>query len=80
MQYNEFTEVEALTALQEGQESGLDYYFHRYYTQLTFYIQSFIHNPITAQEIASDAFIKLWHYRRTLESPVMLKERLFRLG
>ena len=79
MQYHPFTEAEALSDLQRSQESGLDYYFQRYYTQLTFYIQSFIHNPVAAQEIASDAFVKLWHYRSSIASPSKVKALLFRM-
>lgn len=80
MSHIAITEAEAIVALQAGGERGLDFFFNRYYTSLTFYCQSLTHNQSAAQEIASEAFVKLWNYRHTITEPQNVKALLFRIG
>lgn len=73
------TAEEAFAALAAGSERGLDFFFNRYYSPLLFYAQSLIHNAGAAQEIASDAFVKLWHYRTTITDAGKIKFLLYRI-
>ena len=71
--------ADALHALQQGQEWGLDYYFERYYTPLTLFAQGLVYDPCLAEEIAAEAFVKLWHKRESLQEIGSIKAWLYAL-
>ena len=74
-----FTEEEAYIALVSGNERGLDFFFNRYYSPLLFYSTSITNNHSVAQEIASDAFVKLWRAKGTIEEWRKIKFLLYRI-
>jgi len=74
------TEAEAFSALQAGDEQGLDHFFNRYYAPLVYYAQSLTHNQGVAEEIASECFVKLWNYRTRLTDAAKVKALLFRIA
>lgn len=74
-----FTEEEAFAALQTGSEKGLAFLFDRYYEPLTFYSASITKNAEVAREMVSEAFVKLWHKRATIEEWQKVKPLLYRV-
>jgi RNA polymerase sigma-70 factor (family 1) len=79
MRHLPHSEADALYALQRGQECGLDYYFERYYTPLTLFAQGLVHDGQQAEEIAAEAYVKLWHKRENLQEIGSLKAWLYTL-
>ena len=73
------SEEEALTALQAGEENGLHFFFDRYYTPLIFFCQSIVESRSIAEEIASEAFVKLWGAAHSLAEPRKVKFFLYRV-
>lgn len=73
------TDVEAFTALEKGSEAGLSFFFDSYYSPLVFYAQSITNNFCIAQEIASEAFVKLWNGRETIGGSRKVKFLLYRI-
>jgi RNA polymerase sigma-70 factor (ECF subfamily) len=53
----------ALKRFQQGEENGFQYFFNKYYASLCHYAHEITSNQPVAEEIASDAFIKLWERR-----------------
>lgn len=74
-----FTEEEAYIALASGNERGLDFFFNRYYSPLLFYSLSLTNNHSTAQEIASEAFVRIWKNRDTIVEWRKVKFLLYRI-
>ena len=66
-------------ALASGDERGLDFFFNRYYSPLLVYSNSITNNHSVAQEIASDAFVKLWRKKQTIEEWRKVKFLLYRI-
>lgn len=80
MQEKFYQEEEAFAALQKGEEKGLDFFFNRYYTPLLLFAVSLTHNRPLAQEIASEAFVKLWCNKETIPEWRKVKFLLFRIA
>jgi RNA polymerase sigma-70 factor (ECF subfamily) len=72
----DITEKAKLDLLQ-GKESGLDYFFNRYYSLLTCFAIRLIDNELVAEEIVSDSFIKLWKKRGSLNKQGSIKSYLY---
>jgi len=66
MQQQPLTEEQAFTALKAGDEKGLGFFFDRYYTPLIYFAQSILKEHSIAEEIAAEAFVKLWRVGETL--------------
>lgn len=47
-------------SFQQGEEEGFNFFFKRLYPALCFFANKIIHNRPAAEEIASEAFIKIW--------------------
>jgi RNA polymerase sigma-70 factor (ECF subfamily) len=71
-----FNTEEALQALIQGREEGLHFFFENYYSYLNFFAQKLLHDPLLAEEIVSDAFIKLWEKREELSMEGSIKSLL----
>ncbi|HWI93529.1 MAG TPA: RNA polymerase sigma-70 factor [Flavisolibacter sp.] len=69
--------TDALLALKEGREEGLQYFFDNYYSCLQFFAQKIIHDPLLAEEVVADAFIKLWERRAILSTEGSIKSLLY---
>jgi RNA polymerase sigma-70 factor (ECF subfamily) len=72
-------EQDAFIALTKGNEQGLDFFFNRYYSPLVFYSISLTKSQEAAQEIASEAFIKLWKNRESIAEYRKVKFLLYRI-
>ena len=73
------TDEEAYKALSSGNERGLDFFFNRYYSPLIFYSNSLTNNHSVAQEITSEAFVKLWKLKETIEDWRKVRFLLYRI-
>jgi RNA polymerase sigma-70 factor (family 1) len=72
-------EQEAFEALQKNKEKGLDYFFNRYYTPLVLFSTSLTHNHAVSEEIASEAFLKMWNNRKVISESGKIKFLLFKI-
>ncbi|MEJ7820689.1 MAG: sigma-70 family RNA polymerase sigma factor [Chitinophagaceae bacterium] len=73
------TEEDAYIALLSGNERGLDFFFNRYYSPLIFYSNSLTNSHSVAQEITSEAFVKLWKVKETIEDWRKVRFLLYRI-
>ncbi|HWI90458.1 MAG TPA: RNA polymerase sigma-70 factor [Flavisolibacter sp.] len=71
-----FNTEDALQALIQGREEGLHFFFENYYSYLNFFAQKLLHDPLLAEEMVSDAFIKLWEKREELSMEGSIKSLL----
>jgi RNA polymerase sigma-70 factor (ECF subfamily) len=60
----DFNTAHALQALVKGREDGLEFFFNQHYAALCFFSNSLLNDQCLAEEITSEAFIKLWEHRR----------------
>lgn len=70
-------EYDALSALLQGRQEGLDYFFEKYYPSLVYFARSLVNDPETARDIAEDAFAHLWQRRDALGEVGSIKSYLF---
>lgn len=64
-------------AFQRGDMSGITFLFTAWYASLCNYLGSLIHDACVSEEIASEAFVKTWHYRQHLNSADSIRAYLF---
>lgn len=74
-----YKEKHAFAALQKGKEEGLNFFYSAYSLPLMFFSLSIINNQPASQEIVSDAFLKLWQNRETVEEWKKVKHLLYRI-
>lgn len=75
-----FTDPEsAFLAFKSGDEKGLEYFFNIYYTRLVYYAVSITGEEGIGEEIAAEAFVKLWQNREKVEVPAKLKNLLYNI-
>jgi RNA polymerase sigma-70 factor (ECF subfamily) len=60
-----------------GEEKGFRYFFREYYPALTWYAHSLTRDKPLAEDIVSDAFIKLWERREMMESAAHIRSFLY---
>jgi len=77
MPKTDFTNNDALQVLINSREEGLAFFFEQYYTQLCYFAGTLLNDECLAQEIASDAFTKLWQTRENLASEGSIKSWLY---
>jgi RNA polymerase sigma-70 factor (ECF subfamily) len=73
----QYREEDALQALLKGQEGGLDYFFKLYYAPLTYFAFKLLEGDHQAEEIAAEAFVKLWNHRDRLSEEGSIKAWLY---
>lgn len=61
----------------DGQESALKYIFDLYNQRLRYFSMQFVGNQEVAEEIVSDAFIKIWNLRGSFENIEKLQAFLY---
>ncbi len=62
---------------QQGDESGLQYFFDRYYHRLYLYALKLVNNEGFAAETASDAFFHTWKQRGQFTSAASIRAYLY---
>ncbi|MCG2615531.1 sigma-70 family RNA polymerase sigma factor [Terrimonas sp. NA20] len=68
------------SAFRQGMPAGMTYLFNAWYVPLCQYICSLINDPVTAEEIASEAFLKTWKYRLQFHSSEDIRAYLFTIA
>jgi RNA polymerase sigma-70 factor (family 1) len=71
------TAEDALIALLEDREEGLDYFFMNYYSQLTYFAWKMLQDQFIAEETAAESFVKLWNKREQLTDARSIKAWLY---
>ena len=66
-----------LTAFKEGREEGFNYFFEEYYAALTYHAFRIVKNMPVAEEIASEAFIKLWERHQGFDRIASIRSFLY---
>jgi len=64
-------------AFQQGDIEGIKTLFTAWYAPLCIYIDSLIQHKAASEEIASEAFVKTWHYRQQFSSINAIRAYLF---
>jgi RNA polymerase sigma-70 factor (ECF subfamily) len=67
-----------LTAFGNGEERGFDYFFKTYYKVLCFFANRYLLDLQAAEDIVSDAYIRVWEKRETIQSSQGLKNYLYK--
>lgn len=78
MSQNQFTETDALIALQQGRKGSLDYFFDQHYPALCYFAHTILQDQSAAEDIAGEAFVKLWQRHDRFDAPLVLKTFLYR--
>jgi RNA polymerase sigma-70 factor (family 1) len=75
------TEVEhgILERLKQGDESVIEILFQTFYVGLCTYACDFLQDKQAAEDLVSDAFVRLWEKRQDLRIETSLRAYLFRL-
>lgn len=60
-------------SFQRGLEEGFTFFFEKYYPSLCFFANRFVKNKDAAEDIVSEALMKVWEKREKLDNPVGLK-------
>lgn len=79
MQEQLYQEQKAFNTLKKGEEKGLDFFFNRYYSPLVIYATTLTNNSQIPKEIVSEAFVKLWNNRTSIEEWRKVKFWLYRI-
>ncbi|OJY92210.1 MAG: hypothetical protein BGP13_08590 [Sphingobacteriales bacterium 40-81] len=58
---------------QQGLEEGFTYFFEKYYPSLCFFANRFVKNKEAAEDIVSEALMKVWEKKNTIETPLAFK-------
>lgn len=74
---NEKEEKLCLLAIKDGDEGAFRSLFDRYYETLCGYAFFYSRNKDTANEIVTDAFLKLWQNRLKVDAEIHLKAYLY---
>ena len=66
-------------SFQRGEEEGFNFFFKRLYPALCFFANKIIHNRPAAEEIASEAFIKIWQRHGQFSNAGDIKAYLYQI-
>ena len=62
---------------QMGEGNSFDFFFRQYYTPLSFFANSILHNEEEAKDIVQDSFVKLWDSQTIDERSETVKSFLY---
>ena len=71
------SEFDAVLAFRQGQERGFNHFFRKYYTSLCFFARKMLKEDNLAEDIASNAFIKIWDRHSQFQSEEHIKSYLY---
>lgn len=66
-----------LAGLREGEERAFGEIIRQYLHPLRYYAWTFVHNKITAEELAYDSFVKLWQARERFTNAPQVRSFLY---
>jgi RNA polymerase sigma-70 factor, ECF subfamily len=74
-----YTILEYASLFQQGDETGLAFFYHEFHPALTIFANRWVENRSIAEEIASDAFIKTWKLHWKLENYNSIRAYLYKI-
>jgi RNA polymerase sigma factor (sigma-70 family) len=74
-----FHEQQWALAFQEGDEAALAFFYGQFHPALTIFACRWVKDTQTAQEIASEAFVKTWKMNRKLNSYAGIRAYLYKV-
>lgn len=72
--YHEYT-----TLFQAGNEKGLTFFYLEFHAALALYANRWVENRSIAEEIASEAFVKIWKMHEKLDSYGAIRAYLYKI-
>lgn len=79
MSREQHTEEQAFHSLLQGEDKGLSYYYRQYDTALVYFALRITGDEAAAEDIVSEAFVKLWDAREALSHPKAVKPYLYQV-
>ncbi|MCW3073486.1 MAG: polymerase sigma-70 factor [Flaviaesturariibacter sp.] len=70
-------EAQRFRRMQKGEQGALDFFFHAHYKPLAYFAYTILGDTLEAEDVATEAFIKLWNHREALEKPGSIKAFLY---
>ncbi|MBL1410422.1 RNA polymerase sigma factor [Sphingobacterium faecale] len=70
-------EQQLLKDFLEGEEHAFKYIFNTYYKRMCLYARSFVDESREAEDLAGDAFIRIWEGKKAYESVCHLKAAIY---
>ncbi|KAB1068155.1 RNA polymerase sigma-70 factor [Tamlana haliotis] len=64
----------------KGNTSAFKYFFEKYHSKLTSFINSYTNNPELTQDIVQDAFVTLWESRDKIDSSKSIAPYLYKIA
>lgn len=77
--YNEKDNYGQFQAFKSGDINGFNYFFNLYYKRLCYFACSITKDEPVAEEIADDAFLKLWYRHHLFENKKLIKAFLYKV-
>lgn len=74
---NTHHDYEMATLLHAGEVEGFNHFFEQHYPALLFFTHRLLSNESEAEEVAEDAFVKLWERKQQYTTPGSIKAFLF---
>jgi RNA polymerase sigma-70 factor (ECF subfamily) len=74
-----YAEAEAAAALVKGHEEGLNFFFELYYTPLIWFSLRLTSDQSAAEDIVTEAFLRLWNTRGDIYNSGYIKRYLYRI-
>ena len=69
-----------IAAIKEGDALIFSQLFEEYHQKVYFFTLSKTHSPFLAEETTQLTFIKLWHYRASLDETMPISRQIFRIA
>lgn len=76
--YHNWTREEYAAAFQQGDEQALAFFYREFYPALALYANRWVENRSIAEEIASDALVKIWKMHWKLDSYLAIRAYLYK--
>jgi RNA polymerase sigma-70 factor (ECF subfamily) len=76
-QHNPHRAEEYILSFQQGEEKGFSFFFKEFYAALCYFSYTIIKDSAAAEDIAEDAFIKLWERHSKFENAATIKSFLY---
>jgi RNA polymerase sigma-70 factor, Bacteroides expansion family 1 len=72
--------INTIAAIREGDAFIFSELFNEYHQKVYFYTLSKTHSQYLAEETTQLTFIKLWHYRGSLDESLPISQQIFRIA
>lgn len=73
------SDLEAALSFQRGEEIGFDFFFKKLRHPLVWYAMNIVKDKDIAEDMVSEAFLKIWKNRATLDHPKVIKGWLYKV-